>query len=66
LIVGAFDEVVRVLNEEALDQMRPGTEKNLLIVPGASHLFVEPGALEQAARLACDWFEEHLDRVSVS
>jgi putative phosphoribosyl transferase len=65
LIVGAHDEVVIDLNEQALTQMQPGTEKKLTIVPGASHLFEEPGTLEYAARLARDWFEEHLSPVSV-
>ncbi len=65
LIVGAYDEVVIVLNEEALDHMQAGEDKKLMIVPGATHLFEEPGTLEYAARLARDWFEEHLDRVSV-
>lgn len=66
LIVGAYDDVVIVLNEEALNQMQPGADKKLMIVPGATHLFEEPGTLEYAARLARDWFESHLDRVSVS
>ena len=65
LIVGAHDEVVMDLNEKALAQMQPGAENKLVIVPGASHLFEEPGMLEYAARLARDWFEEHLSRVSV-
>lgn len=65
LIVGGHDEVVIDLNEKALAQMQPGAEKKLVIVPGASHLFEEPGTLEYAARLARDWFEEHLSRVSV-
>src|SRR5574341_468075 len=66
LIVGGNDEVVIDLNEGALAQMQPGAEKKLVIVPGASHLFEEPGTLEYAARLARDWFQEHLSRVSVS
>jgi pimeloyl-ACP methyl ester carboxylesterase len=65
LIVGAHDEVVIDLNEKALAQMQPGAEKKLVIVPGASHLFEEPGTLENTARLARDWFEEHLSPVSV-
>jgi putative phosphoribosyl transferase len=65
LIVGANDEVVIDLNEQALAQMQPGAEKKLTIVPGASHLFEEPGTLEYAARLAREWFEEHLSPVSV-
>lgn len=65
LIVGDHDEVVIDLNEQALAQMQPGTEKKLVIVPGASHLFEEPGTLEYAARLASDWFQRHLSQVSV-
>jgi len=65
LIVGGHDEVVIDLNEKALAQMQPGAEKKLVIVPGASHLFEEPGTLEYAAHLARDWFQEHLSRVRV-
>jgi pimeloyl-ACP methyl ester carboxylesterase len=65
LIVGGNDEVVVDLNQQALGQMQPLTETRLRIVPGASHLFEEPGALEHAARLARDWFQTHLDGVTV-
>jgi putative phosphoribosyl transferase len=65
LIVGGHDEAVIELNEKALTQMKTGSEKKLVIVPGASHLFEEPGALEYAARLARDWFQVHLSKVSV-
>lgn len=65
LIVGGHDEVVLELNEKALTQMKTGSDKKLVIVPGASHLFEEPGALEYAARLARDWFQSHLSKVSV-
>ena len=65
LIVGGNDEVAIDLNEQALAQMQEGSEKKLMIVPGASHLFEEPGTLEHAARLARDWFQTYLDRVSV-
>jgi putative phosphoribosyl transferase len=58
LIVGGSDPTVLRLNEEALAHL-PG-EKRLEIVPGATHLFEEPGTLEQAARLAREWFEGHL------
>jgi len=58
LIVGELDDVVLRLNREALDQLR--CEKELAIVPGATHLFEEPGALEQVSRLAAAWFERHL------
>jgi len=57
LIVGGNDDVVIELNETALDQMR--CEVKLEIVPGATHLFEEPGALEQVAKLASDWFLLH-------
>ena len=63
LIVGGNDEAVIHLNEQALAQMQPGEEKKLIIVPGASHLFEEPGTLEYAARLATEWFQRHLSQV---
>jgi putative phosphoribosyl transferase len=65
LIVGSHDEVVIDLNQKALAQMGPEAEKKLMIVPGASHLFEEPGTLEYAARLARDWFQAHLSKVSI-
>jgi pimeloyl-ACP methyl ester carboxylesterase len=66
LIVGANDETIIDLNEEALDQMQKGSEKKLTIVPGASHLFEEEGTLEYAARLATEWFQTYLvSQVSV-
>lgn len=65
LIVGGLDEVVIDLNEEALEQMRPESEKKLVLVPGASHLFEEPGTLEYVAQLARDWFQAHLSKVRV-
>ena len=65
LIVGGRDEVVVDLNEQAIAQIQPGIEKKLVIVPGASHLFEEPGTLEEAAQLARDWFLAHLSPVSV-
>src|SRR6266699_4892172 len=60
LIVGGNDNVVIELNEQARDQMR--CEVKLEIVPGATHLFEEPGALEKVAKLASDWFLLHLAR----
>jgi putative phosphoribosyl transferase len=59
LIVGENDDQVIQLNREALEQLR--CEKRLIIVPGATHLFEEPGALDEVARLARDWFHRHLD-----
>ena len=58
LIVGGNDEPVIGMNEEALARMRAA--KRLQIVPGASHLFEEPGALEEVDRLATGWFTRHL------
>jgi dienelactone hydrolase len=58
LIVGERDQVVIGMNREAMALMQAPTE--LEIVPGATHLFEEPGALEEVARLARDWFERHL------
>lgn len=60
LIVGGDDEQVIELNEEAKRQMQ--TVVRLEIVPGATHLFEEPGALEQVQRLAADWFRQYLPR----
>jgi putative phosphoribosyl transferase len=58
LIVGGNDFEVVELNRRALAPLR--CEKRLEIVPGATHLFEEPGALEEVARLAREWFERHL------
>ncbi len=58
LIVGGDDTTVIELNEQAREQMR--TECKIVIVPGASHLFEEPGKLEEVARLATDWFLRYL------
>ncbi len=58
LIVGGQDRAVIPLNRDALARLR--VEKALEIVPGATHLFEEPGALERAAELARGWFARHL------
>ena len=58
LIVGGDDAPVIELNRQAFTQLR--VEKRLAIIPGATHLFEEPGALEQVAWLAREWFESHL------
>jgi putative phosphoribosyl transferase len=58
LIVGGEEVAVIELNRRALAQLR--TEADLAIVPGATHLFEEPGALDEVARLARQWFERHL------
>jgi putative phosphoribosyl transferase len=57
LIVGGADHVVIGLNRRAYDELR--CEKQIVIVPGATHLFEEPGALEEVARLATQWFVAH-------
>lgn len=58
LIVGGVDYQVLELNRDALDRLT--CEKRLDIVPGATHLFEEPGTLEQVAELAANWFTGHL------
>jgi len=58
LIVGGDDEPVIKLNREAMRQMHAHVE--LEIVPGATHLFEEPGTLEQVADLAASWFTRYL------
>ena len=55
LIVGGRDETVITMNQEALAQLKC-PEKKLVIVPGATHLFEEPGTLEEVARIAAEWF----------
>ena len=62
LIVGGLDHVVIERNREAALQLT--CEHRLEIVPGATHLFEEPGTLEQAARLATEWFTDHLQQPS--
>ncbi|MDA8168810.1 MAG: dienelactone hydrolase family protein [Nitrospiraceae bacterium] len=61
LIVGGFDFEVLDLNRKAYGRIE-AEKKELKIVPGATHLFEEPGALEEVARLASDWFERYLVR----
>lgn len=60
LIVGGLDDVVIGLNQQAYAQLR--CEKEIKIVPGATHLFEEPGTLETVAALAAGWFDRHLKR----
>ena len=62
LIIGGNDPVVIQLNEEASNLL--AVEHQIEIVPGATHLFEEPGKLEQVAKLASDWFVKHLLRTS--
>lgn len=60
LIVGGNDPAVLDLNQRALDELG-SREKNLLVVPGATHLFEEPAALEEVASLAAGWFLRHFE-----
>jgi pimeloyl-ACP methyl ester carboxylesterase len=60
LIVGGADREVLALNRQALRELR--CEKRLEVVPGATHLFEEPAALDSVAQLAADWFAAHLGR----
>jgi dienelactone hydrolase len=62
LIVGSLDTPVIDVNRQAFEELQ--CEKHLEIVPGASHLFEEPGALEDVARLAADWFARYLEAPS--
>jgi dienelactone hydrolase len=59
LIVGGDDDVVIDLNAAALEQLAAPV-KELVVVPGAGHLFEEPGKLDEVARLAAEWFTRHL------
>lgn len=58
LIVGGEDHQVIDLNKAALDQMR--CTRRLMLIPGATHLFEEPGALDEVTRLATEWFGRYL------
>jgi putative phosphoribosyl transferase len=62
LLVGGRDDGVIDLNQQAYDQLH--CEKRLIIVPGATHLFEEPGTLEEVARLAAAWFARHFAPVT--
>ena len=62
LIVGGADEVVLGLNRQAQEKLT--CENRLAVIPDATHLFEEPGALEQVADLAGDWFIRHFTPVS--
>jgi putative phosphoribosyl transferase len=58
LIVGGHDGPVIDMNEQALAELGC-SDKKLIIIPGATHLFEEPGALEEVSRVAADWFSRH-------
>jgi dienelactone hydrolase len=59
-IVGGEDHVVLQLNREAMAQLPQQTKSKLEVIPGATHLFEEPGTLDQVAALARAWFRQHL------
>ncbi len=63
LIVGGDDTQVLGLNRQAYERLH--SEKRLVVIPGASHLFEEPGALDRVAQYAREWFEQHLVRRSI-
>ena len=63
MIVGSLDDAVLALNRQALDRLP--CEKQMIIVEGATHLFEEPGKLEEVARLATDWFLHHLRQPAI-
>jgi dienelactone hydrolase len=58
ILVGENDEVIREANERTMRLL--SCEKELVVIPGASHLFEEPGALERVAERTADWFDRHL------
>ncbi len=58
LIVGGNDYSIIGINQDALNQLN--VEKRLAVIPGATHLFEEPGALEEVSRLAAEWFLDHI------
>ena len=62
LVVGGYDEMVISLNDDAFAKLR--CEKDFRIVPGATHLFEEPGTLEQVAQISADWFSKHMENSS--
>ncbi len=64
LLVGSRDEEVLELNRQAASHMR--CPHRLSVVPGATHLFEEPGTLEEVARQAADWFEQYLPPAAVA
>ena len=58
LVVGGYDELVLCLNNEAYEKLH--CEKDFRVVPCATHLFEEPGRLEQAAQISANWFAKHM------
>lgn len=64
LIVGGDDAQVLALNHGVLPNLPRAQASRLEVVPGATHLFEEPGALEEVARLACGWFQRYLAKAT--
>ncbi len=62
LIVGGQDSPVIEMNQDAFERLPADLDKEFRIVPGATHLFSEPGALEEVAQMAEEWFVEHLTK----
>jgi len=58
LIVGGNDRPVIAMNREAFENLK--CKKDMVVIPGATHLFEEPGALDEVARLAAEWFLKHM------
>jgi putative phosphoribosyl transferase len=58
LIVGGNDRPVIAMNREAFGNLK--CKKDMVVIPGATHLFEEPGALDEVARLAAEWFLKHM------
>ena len=58
LIVGGNDRPVIAMNREAFENLK--CKKDIVVIPGATHLFEEPGALNEVAKLATDWFLKHM------
>jgi len=64
LLVGSRDSQVIELNRIAYDQLQEASARELRIIPGATHLFTEPGTLEQVAQMGAQWFVRHLSPTS--
>jgi len=65
-IVGGNDPLVLRLDREAMAELPRQTERRLEIIPGATHLFEEPGALDTVAELARDWFLKNFEAVGAA
>jgi pimeloyl-ACP methyl ester carboxylesterase len=63
LIVGQLDTEVLPLNQRALEQLPNQTTKEIRVVPGATHLFEEPGKMDEVVRIAHGWFVQYLGQI---